>query len=167
MSCKKFLLLSRIKQLIYMNLSRCADISIKRWEMWIISHDEKISLMMLNEKKLLSSLTRIRSIKIKISRVLDLDLKSSNQTFERLLNHQKIKWISSIVTIVKNSIISRVIVVNSERWTQTISYEKWTYMKEMTHRVKRIISRLSRKKNNLCYNRCRNKWDENSENRSL
>jgi hypothetical protein len=39
---------------------------------------------------------------------------------------------------------------------------KWTCMIKMTHRVK--ISRSSRKKNNLCYSRCRNRWDENSEN---
>jgi hypothetical protein len=39
---------------------------------------------------------------------------------------------------------------------------RWTCMIRMTHRVK--ISRSSRKKNNLCYSRCRDRWDENSEN---
>jgi hypothetical protein len=37
-------------------------------------------------------------------------------------------------------------------------------MKRMIHRVRRIISRSSREKNNLCYSRCRDRWDENSEN---
>jgi hypothetical protein len=105
-----------------------------------------------------------------IDRLLVLDLKFSNSNLNQILKqsfnhrHLKIKWILSIAIIVKNLIITYATVVNSKRWIQTISYEKWTYMKEMTHRVRRIISKSNREKNNLCYSRCRDRWDENNEN---
>jgi hypothetical protein len=87
------------------------------------------------------------------NRLLVFDLKSLNSNLNRIFvrsvnHHLKIKWISLIATIVKNLIISHVIVVNSERWIQTVSYAKWTYMKKMIHRVRRIISSSSRKKSN-------------------
>jgi hypothetical protein len=149
-----------------MNSLRCVDTRIKHWEMWTISSkiSKKILLMMLNVKKSLSSLIRI---KITIDQSHALDLKSlnlnSNRTFERSLNHHlKIKWIASIVIIAKNRIIIHVIVVNLKKWIFTISCARWMYMIRMTHRMK--ISSLSRKKTNLCYSRCKDRWDENNEN---
>jgi hypothetical protein len=133
-----------------MNLSRCVAIRIKSWEMWTISRDVKNSSVMQHEmKKSLSSLIRIRiikSIRTLIDRSHAHDLKSLNRVLVRLLNHQKIRWTISIVKIVKNQNTSFAIVVNSKRWTRTVSYAKWTYMKKMTHRVKRIISNRSREK---------------------
>jgi hypothetical protein len=67
----------------------------------------------------------IRSIKTSINRFHAHDLKSLNRVFVRLLNHQKIRWTVSIITIVKNLIISFVIVVNLEnQWISTASYKK-------------------------------------------
>ncbi len=153
-----------------MNSSRCVATRIKSWGMWTINQDVKNFQVMQHEmKKWLSSLIRIRTIRIMIDQHHVLDLKSLNRVLVRSFNHRhsKIKWIRSIVIIAKNSIISFAIVVNLERWIQTALYEKWMCMKRMTHRVRKTIWRLSRKKNNLCYNRCRDRWDENNENRSL
>jgi hypothetical protein len=50
-----------------------------------------------------------------------------NRTFEQLLNHQKIKWTISIVTIMKNQNIFFAIIDNLERWILIISYAKWMY----------------------------------------
>ncbi len=159
-----------------MNSSRCANIRIKRLKTWTTNSEisekiSKIMLMMQHEmKKLLSSLTQIRVIRMLIDQHHVHDLKSLNSNLNRILvqslnhRHSKIKWIRSIATIAENLIISFAIVINLERWIQTASYEKWMCMKRMIHRVRRIISRSSREKNNLCYSRCRDRWDENSEN---
>ncbi len=106
------------------------------------------SVMQREMMKWQSSLIQIRIIRMLIEQhhVFDLKLLNLNRVLVRLLNHQKIKWISSIATIAKNSIISFAIIVNSERWTRTVSYAKWTYMKKMTHRVRRIISNQNREK---------------------
>jgi hypothetical protein len=162
-SCKKFSLSSRIKSSICMNSLRCVDTLIKHWEMWTISSEisKKILLMMLNVKKSLSSLIRIK-ITIDQSHVLDLKSLNLNRILERSLNrrHLRIKWIFSIATIVKNLIISFVIVVNSKnRWTLITSFAKL----KKTYQIRKI-SNQNRKKNNLCYSRCRDRWDENNEN---
>ncbi len=153
-----------------MNLSKCVATLIKSWEMWTINQDVKnFSAMQHEMMKWLSSLIRIR-LKTLIDQSLALDLKFLNPNLNRILvqsfnhRHSKIKWIRSIATIAENLIISFAIVINLERWIQTASYEKWMCMKRMIHRVRRIISRSSREKNNLCYSRCRDRWDENSEN---
>jgi coenzyme F420-reducing hydrogenase delta subunit len=112
--------------------------------------------------KWLSSLTQIKVIKMLINQhhVFDSKFLNLNRVFARSLNHYlKIKWISSIIIIVKNLIIFHVIVVNSERWTQTISYAKWTYIKKMIHRVKRIISSSSWKKNIFIKDAIKNEHD--------
>jgi hypothetical protein len=92
MSCRKFLLSSHTKSSICTNSSRCVATLIKRWEMSTISRVEKISIVMimltmLNVKKSLSSLIRI---KIMIDSLLVHDLKflnlNSNRIFERSLN---------------------------------------------------------------------------------
>jgi hypothetical protein len=169
MSCRKFLLSSRTKQLICMNLSRCVDIRIRHWKTWTINSkiSEKILLMKLNVKKSLSSLTQIR---IMIDQFLALDLKSLNSNLNRVLvrllnHHSKIKWISSIVIIVKNLNISFATVVHSKRWISIASYARWTYIKRTIRQLR--ISRSSREKSNLCYSRCRDRWDENNEDRCL
>jgi hypothetical protein len=165
-SCKKFSLSSHTKSSICMNSSKCADILIRRWETWTINQDVKNFSMMQHEtKKSLSSLIRIKiikSIKTLINRSHVHDLKSLNRVLVRLLNYQKIKWTVSTVTIMKNQNTFLAIVVNLKRWILITSYVKWTCMIRMIHRM--IISRSSRKKNNLCYSRCRDKWNENSEN---
>jgi hypothetical protein len=159
MNCNKFLLSSHTKRLICMNLSRCVDIRIRHWKMWTISSkiSKKNSLMKLNVKKSLLSLIQIR---IMLDQFLARDLKllNLNRVLVRLLNHHlKIKWIASTVIIVINSIISFAIVINSRRWISIISYTRWTYMKK---KIIKKISNRNRKKNNLCYRRCKDKWDE-------
>jgi hypothetical protein len=85
-SCKNLSLSSRIKSSICMSSLRCVDTLIRHWEMWIISSEisEKILLMMLNVKKSLSSLIRI---KITTDRSHVHDLKSLNRVLVQLLNH--------------------------------------------------------------------------------
>jgi hypothetical protein len=151
-NCKKFSLSSRIKSSIYMNLSKCVDTLISHWEMWTISSEisKKILLMMLNAKKSLSSLIRIkiiRSIKTSINRSHVHDLKSLNRVFVRLLNHQKSRWTVSIVKIVKNLIIFFVTVVNLEnQWISTTLYKKWMYKRRT---MLRRISNKTREKSNF------------------
>jgi hypothetical protein len=174
-NCKKLSLSNHTKSSICMNSSKCADILIRRWETWTISQNVKnFSVMQHETKKSLSLLIRIRiikSIKTLINRSHVHDLKSLNsnlnQILEQSLNHRrlKIKWISSIVTIVKNQDISLAIVVNQEEWIRITSYEKWTYMIKTIYLLK--ILRSNREKTNLCYNRSRDKWDENNEDRCL
>ncbi len=140
-----------------MNLSKCVVIQIKFWVMWTISRDVKNSLMMLNAKKSSSSLIRIKSIRRLIERFLVFDLRSLNSNLNRIFvqslnHHQKIKWISSIVTIVINRNISFAIVVNRERWIRITLYVK----SKKPYRVKRTLNQ-NRKKNNLCYSRCEDK----------
>jgi hypothetical protein len=117
-----------------------------------ILRDVKNSLMMLNVKKSSSSLIRIKSIRTSIDRFLVLDLKflnsNLNRIFALLLNHQKIRWTISIVTIVKNRNTFLETVVNSKRWILITSYVRWMCMKRMIHRVKRIILSSTRKKIN-------------------
>jgi hypothetical protein len=69
-----------------------------------------------------------------------------NRDFVRLLNHQKIRWTVSIVTIVKNQNTFLAIVVNLKRWTLIILYAKWTYT---TKKIIRKILNRNRKKNNF------------------
>jgi hypothetical protein len=149
-NCKKFSLSSHIKRLICTNSSRCADTLIKHWKTLTINSkiSKKVLLIVSNVKKSLSLLTRIKSIRTLTERFLALDLKSSNRVLVRLLNHHlKIKWIFSVVIIVKNLIISFVIVVNLEnRWISTISYEKWTYKRRT---ILRKISNKTREKSSF------------------
>jgi hypothetical protein len=155
-SCKKLSLSSRIKSSICMSSLSRVDTLIRHWEMWIINSkiSEKIFLIMRNVKKSSSSLIRIR---ITIDRFLVFDFKSLNSNSNRFLvqslnHHQKIKWISSINIIMINRDISFAIVVNRERWIRITLYVK----SRRTYRVKKILNQ-NRKKNNLCYSRCRDK----------